>query len=81
MKHLDTIENINKTPPKTKISYTKYSSNILPHFVMECQRAIRIHHQKEVAKANIEDTPHQLSKHGSHQANPSKADHESPKRS
>ena len=78
MKHLDTIENINKTPPKTKISSTKYSSNILPHFVMECQRAIRIHHQKEVAKANIENVPNLLAKHGAHQACPSKSNHEPP---
>ena len=65
----------------TKISFTKYSSNILPLFVTECQRAIRIHHQKEVAEANDEDALDQLSKHGSHQACPPKADHESPERS
>ena len=51
-----------KSPPKNKNRY-KYAKNIsyvLPLFVTECQRVIKIHHQKEVAMKNSEIVPNLL---------------------
>ena len=52
-----------KSPPKTKNKYKecqKHLSYVLPLFVTECQRAIKIHHQKEVAMKNFETVPNLL---------------------
>ena len=68
---------IQKSPPNYKISFT----NVLPLFVMECQRAIIIHHQKEVVEATVSNTLDPLAKNEAHQACPPKSDHKPPKRS
>ena len=52
-----------KSPPKTKNKYKecqKHLSYVLLFFVTECQRAIKIHHQKEVAMKNFETVPNLL---------------------
>ena len=47
---------------------------------MECQRAIEIHHQKEVVVAIVSNAPDLLAKHEAHQACPPKSNHEPPER-
>ena len=47
---------------------------------MECQRAIEIHHQKEVVVAIVSNAPDPLAKHEAHQACPPKSNHEPPER-
>ena len=81
MRHLDTIYSSNKQklPLTTKTLYK--CPNVLPIFVTECQRAIRIHHQKEVAEVIVENAQDLLVKHGFRQASPPKANHEPPERS
>ena len=54
---------------------------VLPLFVTECQRAIIIHHQKEVAEAIVSNALDLLAKHETHQACPPKTNHEPPERS
>ena len=44
----------------------------------ECQRAIRVHHQKEVAEKSVSNAPDPIAKHEAHQACPPKSDHEPP---
>ena len=61
-----------KTPLQVK--------TLLPLFVMECQRAITSHYQKEVVRVN-EDARSQLAEHESHQASPPKSDQVPPERS
>ena len=64
---------IQKTPP----NYKNSSTYVLPLFVTECQRPIRIHHQKEVAEVTVSNAPDPLAEHEAHQACPPKSNHES----
>ena len=48
------------SPPENKNKYKYKNSYVLPLFVTECQRAIKIHHQKEVAMKNSETVPNLL---------------------
>ena len=62
----------------TKQSALKY---VPPFFVTECQRAIKIHHQKKVVVRIVEIVPTLLARHRSHRARPPKSVHEPPERS
>ena len=78
MKHLgqtSTSSNKQKSLPlRTKTSTNV--PNVLPLFVTECQRAIKIHHQKEVAVRIIEIMPTLLTRHESYRSRPPKSVHE-----
>ena len=77
---ISTSSNKQKTLPlRTKTSTSVL--NVLPLFVMECQKAIKIHHQKEVAVRIVETVPTLLARHGSHRARPPKSVYEPPERS
>ena len=65
----------NALPLKTKQSALKY---ILLLFVTECQRAIKIHHKKEVAVKIVKTVPTLHAIHESHRARPPKSIHEPP---
>ena len=74
------------SPPENKNKYkrllnVKTLKNVLSLFVTECQRAIKIHYQKEVAMKNFETVPNLLANHKSHQEHPPKSVPEPPERS
>ena len=61
------------SPPENKNKVLSQNNYVLPLFVMECQRAIKTHHQKEVAVKNVETMPNPLANHESHQERPPKS--------
>ena len=66
------------SPSENKNKYKCKNSYVLPLFVIECQRAIKTHHQKEVAMRNAETVPNLLVNHESHQEHPPKSVFEPP---
>ena len=69
-----------KLPLKTKTLQVSQNLKVLPFFVTECQRAVKIRHQKEVAVRIVETVPTPCANHGSHRARPPKSVNEPPER-
>ena len=70
-----------KTPPKQKTPSISMHNMYSSFFVMNCQKAIKAHHQKEVVEETIEHLPNQLVKPEAQQAHPPKSVHALPERS
>ena len=68
-------------PLKTKNKTLQVLKYVLPLFVTECQKAVEIHHEKEVAVRIDETEPTLRAIHESHLPRPPKSVHEPPKQS
>ena len=67
--------------PQNNNSPYLHARYVLPLFVMNCQRAIKAHHQKEVVEEIIKHSPNQHVKPKTLQAHPPKSIHAPPERS
>ena len=55
-KYIKEAPRYNLCTPKQKLPYL-HAQYVLPLFVMNCQRAIKAHHQKEVVEEIVEYSP------------------------